>query len=518
MKSGSKYVIVFLLLEFILALGIRTYSLDARPMHTDEAVQSVKFGQLLETGQYEYDPRHFHGPTLYYLALPVAWFCDQENLPQIDEITVRLVSAFFGSTLILSLFWLRDGLGPVGTVLAGAFITLSPAMVYYSRYYIQEPLLIAFTSFALACGWRCYRNPKITWGVATGVSVGLMHATKESSLISLFGFGVTLTVCWITARRTQKEGCSIFKNLNMRRVIRLGLSALGAAAFVSAAFYSSFLTNFSGIVDAIISPFVYSLKSGHEKPFYYYIGLLSGFEGGLGISASEAGIVIFALAAAIVSVREKWLMTPTGKLRRFLAFFTLVLLFIYSLLSYKTPWLVLSLLLGLALMAGSGLQALYDRCRKPAQRLGITALLVIALGFLLRGAYLTNFRYYADARNPYAYVHPNTDVLKIGERIERLAELSPQGRKLLIKVISKDYWPLPWYLRQFENVGYWSEMPDAPDASVIIVSAKLQDILEAKISQKYQIEYRGLRPGVILLVYIEEKLWSRFMEDIDGNS
>ena len=61
-------------------------------------------------------------------------------------------------------------------------------------------------------------------------------------------------------------------------------------------------------------------------------------------------------------------------------------------------------------------------------------------------------------------------------------------------------------------------MPDDPDASVIIVSAKLQDNLEAKISQKYQVEYRGLRPGVILLIYIEEKLWSRYIEKIDGSS
>ena len=89
---------------------------------------------------------------------------------------------------------------------------------------------------------------------------------------------------------------------------------------------------------------------------------------------------------------------------------------------------------------------------------------------------------------------------------------------MLIKVISEEYWPLPWYLRQFESVGYWNEMTDDPDASVIIVSAKLQAVLEAKISRAYQVEYRGLRPGVILLIYTEEKLWSRYIEKIDGNS
>ncbi len=507
-----------LLVEFILALGIRTYSLDARPMHADEAVQAIKFGQLLETGRYEYDPRHFHGPTLYYLTLPIAWLRGQENLAQIDEITVRLISVLFGSALILSLFWLRDGLGPIGTVLTGAIFAFSPAMVYYSRYFIQEPLLITFTCGALACGWRCFRNPKIIWAVTTGVFMGLMHATKESSLISLVGFGAALTICGITAKWTLKVERPYTDGPDIHRTVRLGLVTLISAALVSATFHSSFFTNFSGIGDAIISPFVYSLESGHEKPFHYYIALLAGLEGDLGIPTSEAGIVLFASIAAFISFRENWLTTPAGKLRRFLVIFTLTLLIIYSLLSYKTPWLVLSVLLGLALIAGSGLQALCDGCRKTLPRLGISALLLIALALLLRGMQLTNFHYYADARNPYAYVHPNTDVHKIEDRINELAELSPHGRNLQIKVISEEYWPLPWYLRRFENVGYWNEMPDEPDASVIIVSANLQDNMEAKISQKYQVEYRGLRPGVILLIYIEEKLWGRYIEKIDEES
>ena len=452
MKSGTKYVLAILLLEFVLALGIRTYSLDARPMHTDEAVQAVKFGQLLETGRYEFDPEHFHGPSLYYFALPVAWFRGQENLPQIDEITVRLVTVIFGSVLILSLFWLRDGLGPVGTVLTGALMAFSPALVYYSRYFIQEPLLITFTSCALACGWRCYRNPKMIWALATGIFAGFMHATKESSLISFIALGAALMFCWITAGRSWG---AISVKLKTRRAVHLGLSALGAAALVSAAFYSSFLTNLSGIGDAIISPFVYSLESGHEKPFYYYMALLTGLEGGLGILAGEGAVVLFALGAATIGFRRNWLMTPTGQLRRFLACFTIILFIIYSLVPYKTPWLVLSLLLGLALLAGSGLQALYDRCPKPLTRLGISTLLMITLGLLLRGVYLTNFRFSADARNPYAYVHPTTDVLKIEDRIKGLAEVSPDGPKLPIKVISEEYWPLPWYFRHFENVGYW---------------------------------------------------------------
>ena len=49
---------------------LRLAAPGARPMHHDEANQAVKFGELLETGDYRYDPDDHHGPTLYYLTLP----------------------------------------------------------------------------------------------------------------------------------------------------------------------------------------------------------------------------------------------------------------------------------------------------------------------------------------------------------------------------------------------------------------------------------------------------------------
>ena len=59
-------------LALVIGLALRLPRLDARPMHHDEANQAVKFGGLLETGQYHYDPADHHGPTLYYLTLPAA--------------------------------------------------------------------------------------------------------------------------------------------------------------------------------------------------------------------------------------------------------------------------------------------------------------------------------------------------------------------------------------------------------------------------------------------------------------
>ena len=68
------------------ALAFRVVRLDLRPMHADEANQAVKFGDLLERGQYRFDPQDHHGPTLYYLTLPAAWAAREKALanPRID--------------------------------------------------------------------------------------------------------------------------------------------------------------------------------------------------------------------------------------------------------------------------------------------------------------------------------------------------------------------------------------------------------------------------------------------------
>ena len=51
-------------------LLLRSVALGLRPMHHDEANQAVKFGTLLEKGEYRYDKNDHHGPSLYYLTLP----------------------------------------------------------------------------------------------------------------------------------------------------------------------------------------------------------------------------------------------------------------------------------------------------------------------------------------------------------------------------------------------------------------------------------------------------------------
>jgi uncharacterized protein (TIGR03663 family) len=139
---------------FVVALAagamLRLPQLDLRPMHTDEAVHAVKFGALLETGTYRYDRNEYHGPTLNYFTLVPAWCASETTMAQLTETTLRIVPALFGLGLILLILPLRDiGAGPAAIA---AFLTAcSPAMAFYSRYYIQETLLVFFALGLIGC-------------------------------------------------------------------------------------------------------------------------------------------------------------------------------------------------------------------------------------------------------------------------------------------------------------------------------------------------------------------------------
>jgi predicted membrane-bound mannosyltransferase len=64
MKPALKCCFLILALA-VIGLALRH---TLRPMHTDEAVDAIKFGALLEKGSYIYDPAEYHGPTLNYFT------------------------------------------------------------------------------------------------------------------------------------------------------------------------------------------------------------------------------------------------------------------------------------------------------------------------------------------------------------------------------------------------------------------------------------------------------------------
>ena len=68
---------------------------------------------------------------------------------------------------------------------AAVLMAVSPAMVFYSRMYIQESMFACFAlAFAIAVG-RAVTHGGRWWPVLAGVAAGLTAATKETAAIVL---------------------------------------------------------------------------------------------------------------------------------------------------------------------------------------------------------------------------------------------------------------------------------------------------------------------------------------------
>jgi hypothetical protein len=100
-------------------------------------------------------------------------------------------------------------------------------------------------------------------------------------------------------------------------------------------------------------------------------------------------------------------------------------------------------------------------------------------------------------------------------RIRDLAALHREREQMPVTVIAPpdEHWPLPWSLRTMTRVGYWTDARDAPDlnAPVIVSSMGHTDMLDAALGDRYVSEFFGLRPDVLLTLYVERELWDRFL-------
>jgi uncharacterized protein (TIGR03663 family) len=522
MKRPFVFFLIAILAVAVGAIALRLPRLALRPMHGDEANQAVKAGILFETGVYRYDPGEHHGPSLYYLTLPSLWLNSAKTFAETDEDMYRIVPLVFGVAILLLLLLLGDGLGRAAAIVAGVLVALSPAMVFYSRYYVQEMLLVFFTLAAIACGWRYVRTKSVAWAAAAGAAIGLMHATKETWVLAAAALaaGLALAVLWTRWREGPTPA--------VRGFLRPGAIVGGvvAAVVVAGVFYSSFGANLRGPLDSVLTFSSYWNKAVddklHDHPWHFYLQMLIADRPARGFFWSEGLIVGLALAGFVAALTRKGLPDEHKPLARFLAFYTLTLTALYSAIPYKTPWCMLSFLCGMILLAGVGAVALVRLL--PGRPLKAIACVVLAAAAVQLGwqAYQLNNRFSADQRNPYVYAHSSTDVLNLAARMEQLAKVAPDGYNMQVHVVTPDnYWPLPWYLRRFnqDHVGYWHDADEwwadvkaLPSPAVVIVSPEVEAAAVAKLGSGYNCQsLYGLRPLVFLRVCVRESLWEKML-------
>lgn len=490
----------------------------------------------------------------------------------LTTVAIRCVPALFGIATIALIFTLRRNLGTIAT-LSGAFLlAVSPGAVYLSRYFIHETLFVFFALGMVVAAVKYYEAPNPVYLILGAMSAALLFATKETAIITagvlVIAFVLTL-MCSALWNRPNSSGRKTKKKKRQQRagvesggeegnfLERVGepawlaiwlAIAFGVFVIVNGLFYSSFFTNYpQGVKDAV-KTFEFWTKTGkeaHVHPPATYLHWLLLQESPL-LILGAIGALLAPLLAALKQAKSFAL---------FVALWAFGLMAAYSLIAYKTPWLALNFIVPLALCSGVTIQWIHELLGERAvdarmRGLALAGVLLFAIGPLagfaqafdqalttnsergLVGAigeakfrrkpfipgYQTidlNFYNYDNDDRYYVYIYAHTrrQTLKLVDEINRLAQRTRQGGDTGMTIVSPDYWPLPWYLRNYKRVGYYGRM--SPSIEPIIIASQSQAAeVETTFGERYIQIPSGenpngsfaLRPGVELLLYARREL------------
>jgi len=547
------------------AVFMRFFELGLKPFHHDEGVNGWFLTNLFRSGTYTYDPTNYHGPTLYYIALPFA------QLFGLDTVPARASVAVFGVLMVVLVFFLRRYIGKIGTFCAAAFIAFSPGMVFISRYFIHE-IFFVFLALALvvsllffmdrkrvgpyAVGWTvllfvvCFLPPVLRlaakiadgntttlWSLRIGLiilegiligavifmlikwrdgrpiylilasaSTALMFATKETAFITLGTMLIAVVCIWIYQKIVKpKNGEDEPETISFaafREALGTGadrwLLIVAAAVtfiYVFILFFSSFFTYPEGVKRAF-EAYTAWVSTGRKDHVYKY---LEYWEWGKYFEGPIMVLSVLGTAIAFIKARHKFAM--------FAGLWALGLFAAYSIIPYKTPWLALSFLLPMCIVGGYGIDQLF-RSSSIASKIIAGVLAAAAVGFLAYRSYDLAFVHYDDNSKTYVYAHTYRSFLDMMSEIEHYADKSGKGRDAAIEIVSPDYWPMVWYVKDYPNAVFHGSMIE-PKRSEIVIAKK--DAQDADIIRKYSADYRlvgifPLRPGVDLVMIVRKDL------------
>jgi uncharacterized protein (TIGR03663 family) len=526
----------------ILVVGtfLRLYSLTLVPLHHDEGVNGNFLVTLVRNGVYHYDPQNYHGPTLYYFSAIIPWlarflggrsFGDMYGLTTFN---IRFVTAVFGIATIWLVLLMRRRLGTIGALSAAGLIAISPGAVYLSRYFIHETLFVFFTFGIVVAALYYYDTRRSVYLILAAVSAGLMVATKETWIINgpvlVIAFLVTAGYFYLRDRFGRKRNRDEFATGEKLReqfsrfgspaaITTVALFALTAFLVVSILLYSSFFTNYpKGVQDALQTLKLWSHRTHeHEHPWWQYVSWLW---------QEEAIVLLLGAIGAAIAV---W--RADNRTAVFLSLWSFGLLTAYSFAgvsiahlftdqTYKTPWITLNFIVPLAVTGGYALEIFYRLLRQyqqPRLIVALLALIVIVCGYQ---TYSLNFVHYDDDQYPYVYAHTRRETLVLLDEIDRIAKRLGTSYDTGIALVSPDYWPLPWYFRDYKRVGYYQQIVPTTEP-VIIGSLAQAEQLKSTYGDRYQqIDSHQLndprvdpnhspdgsfelRPGVDLLLYVK---------------
>lgn len=471
------------------AVFLRCQDLSLRPFHHDEGVNGFFLTRLVREGLYKYDPSNYHGPSLYYLTLPLV------AILGLSDAAVRGTTVIFGLLTVYALWRFLARSSQAMALSAAAFLATSTGAVFFSRYFIHESLFVAFTLFAVAAAPS--RHGRERWRfLATGLSLGLLFATKETAFVSA---GAVIAGALVAAWLVQGTSpLAVIRGIKPFAIEHAEYLLHGALAFIASAglLYSSFFRNPKGVLDAF-KTFAFWTKTAvrdHGNPWYQHLSWLHEADPVL-LYLGFCGIVLaLALRRSFVAVMA--------------SVWALLLFTAYGVVNYKTPWLGLNMLLPLAITAGylmseiAGLAFLQGRLSMKATAILLT---LAASGFSATKSWDLETKNYDDETHAYLYAHTQRSFIPLVQLIKERAAALGTGTDTGIAVFAPENWPLAWYLRDYTHTGYWGEYKTDVNVDMYVASVEQDGALALKLGDGFEkFGPYNMRGVVNLVLYVKK--------------
>ncbi len=493
------------ILAVIVAAYLRFYLLEIKPLHHDEGVNSHFLLSLIKDGQYKYDPANYHGPSLYYFT-----FLSVKILGE-SELALRFFPAVCGVLTVAFMWGLRRGLGLVGTPIAAWSLALSPGLVYFSRDFIHESSFVFFTVGMIVAAYNWKNSASIFW---FSIFTGLLFTTKETSIHTslVLIVSVLCAIGWKIVRDFLSGRKMQFPVFEIAPLLYQGLLnlAIFLPIFVTIylVFYTSFFTNPSGPLDFLKSVFQWTGRGFsehiHDHVWSYYLGILTKLELPLAIT----GVIGFGL-----------ILWRGSRFGLFLMAWAYGMVIGYSRIPYKTPWLMVSMITALAVLSGYVGQVIFDLLKFSTLRLIFIFLLMILISPIFQLSYTVNLIKYEDNNNEsgyfatlgkeraliaytdtqYGYVYAQTSNTA-KDLFAEVNRINPDK----IFYTTRDYWPLPWYLRKYTVSGYEDEAPEGFEGKLLIAAKSQEAETFPKLKGNYVAKTFMLRPATEIVLFIKE--------------
>jgi uncharacterized protein (TIGR03663 family) len=459
------------------AVLLRLVALDLKPFHHDEGVNGFFLLKLARPPHvYRYDPANYHGPTLYYLA----WAASA--VFGLTTFALRLVPALGGVLTIALMLPLRRHLGDVATLVAMALLVLSPGAVFHSRYFIHESILVCAT-LGVVVGVLDHLGGRTTRGImVAAMSVAMMTATKETWFISLGVMACaaagTIVLCRISVPRAVASLAVPFRVIVSALVVLVGVNLL---------FYSSFFTNPDGLRD-FFRAYDFWSKTGeaaHLRPWYGYVDWLV---------KTDLPLLVGGVGGALLAAWRR-----ENALAVFAGLWGVGIVAAYSLIPYKTPWLILNFLPPFALASGYLVSWLLSFRARSVREVTLAWSGIALIATIYQSVALNFFRY-DDPRSPYVYAQTSRETLALVRTVFDLVNRAPAPAPVVVMVPAAYQFPLPWYFRNLP-AGYPGGVEALAEGVAIVTQPQEVEATRVLGERFVRVGMFELRPGINLVVF-----------------